>query len=112
MRAIAGLLLTATLATAAEPKPPHIVFVLADDLGPGDLGCYGGTVAPTPQIDRMAAEGMRFTQYYSAAPICSPSRVGLTTGMFPARWQITSFLQEKKGNRACGQADFLDPAAP
>lgn len=80
--------------------------MLADDLGPGDLGCYGGTIAPTPNIDRMAAEGTRFTQYYSTAPICSPSRVGLTTGMFPARWQITSFLQEKKGNRACEQADF------
>lgn len=106
----AGIVLSCWTAGAAER--PNIVFVLADDLGPGDLGCYGGTVAPTPQIDRMAAEGTRFSQYYSAAPICSPSRVGLTTGMFPARWQITSFLQEKKGNRACGQADFLDPAAP
>src|SRR5262249_5173227 len=82
---------------------------LADDMGPGDLACYGGTIAPTPNIDRMAAEGIRFTQYYSAAPICSPSRVGCTTGMFPARWNITSFLQEKKGNRACEQAAFLDP---
>lgn len=97
---------------AGAAERPNIVFVLADDLGPGDLGCYGGTIASTPHIDRMAAEGIRFTQYYSAAPICSPSRVGLTTGMFPARWQITSFLQEKKGNRACEQADFLDPRAP
>ncbi len=91
---------------------PNIVFVLADDMGPGDLACYGGTVAPTPNIDRLAAEGTRFTQYYSASPICSPSRVGCTTGMFPARWRITSFLQERKGNRACEQDDFLDPRAP
>jgi arylsulfatase A-like enzyme len=91
---------------------PNIVFILADDMGPGDLACYGGTIAPTPNIDRLAAEGTRFTQYYSASPICSPSRVGCTTGMFPARWNITSFLQERKGNRGCEQADFLDPRAP
>lgn len=98
---------------AAEPAArPHIVFILADDLGPGDLACYGGTDAPTPNIDRLAREGTRFTQYYSAAPICSPSRAGLVTGQFPARWRITSFLQTRAGNRGCGQADFLDPAAP
>src|SRR6478609_5317662 len=107
---LTGILAVALAAGAAER--PNLVFVLADDLGPGDLSCYGGKVAETPNLDRMSAEGIRFTQYYSAAPICSPSRVGLTTGMFPARWQITSFLQEKKGNRACEQADFLDPNAP
>src|SRR6478735_5057179 len=107
---LTGILAVALAAGAAER--PNLVFVLADDLGPGDLSCYGGKVAETPNLDRMSAEGIRVTQYYSAAPICSPSRVGLTTGMFPARWQITSFLQEKKGNRACEQADFLDPRAP
>src|SRR5262245_16323348 len=96
----------------AAAERPTIVFVLADDMGPGDLACYGGTLAPTPNIDRLAAEGTRFTQYYSASPICSPSRVGCLTGMFPARWRITSFLQERKGNRACEQADYLDPGAP
>jgi arylsulfatase A-like enzyme len=105
------MVLAATGYTSAADRP-NIVFVLADDLGPGDVACYGGTLAPTPQLDRMAAEGTRFTQYYSASPICSPSRVGCTTGMFPARWQITSFLQTRAGNRACEQRDFLDPAAP
>ena len=100
-------------AYAEAPKlQPHIVFVLADDLGLGDLGCYGGTIAPTPNIDRLAREGTRFTRYYSAAAICSPSRCGLITGQFPARWQITSFLQTRAGNQACGQADWLDPKAP
>jgi arylsulfatase A-like enzyme len=109
-------LLVASLGVAATPagaaERPHIVVVFADDLGPGDLGCYGGTIAATPNIDRMAREGTRFTRYYSAAPICSPSRCGLITGMFPARWNITSYLQTRKGNRGCEQADFLDPAAP
>src|SRR5687768_6718399 len=96
---------------AAETRP-HVVFILADDLGPGDLGCYGGTLTPTPHIDRLAKEGTRFTQYYSASPICSPSRAGLITGQFPARNRLTSFLQTRAGNRGCEQADFLDPKAP
>ena len=98
---------------SAQPAArPHIIFILADDLGAGDLACYGGDVAPTPNLDRLAREGTRFTQYYSAAPICSPSRAGLITGQFPTRWHITSFLQTRKGNRGCEQADFLDPKAP
>jgi arylsulfatase A-like enzyme len=99
-------------ASAADPPRPNVVLILADDLGPGDLSCYGGRSAPTPQLDRMAAEGVRFTRYYAASPICSPSRCGLLTGQFPARWRLTSFLQTQAGNRACGQADFLDPVAP
>lgn len=106
----------ATLSFALAPlraaERPHIVVIFADDLGVGDIGCYGGKVAPTPHIDRLAREGTRFTRYYSAAPICSPSRCGLITGTFPARWRITSYLQTRKGNRGCEQADFLDPAAP
>src|SRR5688572_27410311 len=100
-------------ASAADAAPrPHIIFVLADDLGCGDVSCYGSPHVQTPHLDRMAAEGTRFTQYYSGAPICSPSRAALVSGMFPGRWRITSFLQTRKGNRECEQADFLDPAAP
>ncbi len=91
---------------------PNIILILTDDMGYGDVGCYGGNFAPTPNIDRLAREGIRFTQYYSAAPICSPSRAGLTTGMCPGRWNVTSYLQTRDGNRACDQADFLDPRAP
>ncbi|HXG10678.1 MAG TPA: sulfatase-like hydrolase/transferase [Gemmataceae bacterium] len=110
---LAAFILTAAPAWSAEPPPrPHIVLVLADDLGPGDIGCYGGRVAPTPNLDRMAREGTRFTQYYSASPICSPSRCGIITGHFPARWRITSYLQTRAGNRGCEQADYLDPKAP
>ncbi len=67
---------------------------------------------PTPNMDRLAKEGTRFTQFYVASPVCSPSRTGFLTGMYPARWRITSYLQSRAGNRACGQNDFLDPKAP
>lgn len=96
--------------TLAAPRP-NIVCILADDLGWGDLSCYGGKV-PTPNLDRLAREGTRFTQAYAAAPICSPARAALITGQLPARWRLTSYLQTRKGNRACEQNDYLDPAAP
>jgi arylsulfatase A-like enzyme len=101
-----------TQAAAPSPAKPNILFILSDDMGYSDIGCYGGQFAPTPNLDRLAKEGIRFTQYYSSSPICSASRTGSTTGMFPARWNITSFLQTRAGNRGCEQADFLDPAAP
>jgi arylsulfatase A-like enzyme len=113
MKSIATLL---ALLLAALPVPaaerPNVVFVLADDLGPGDVGCYGGTIAPTPRVDRLAGDGVKFTQFYVASPVCSPSRCALITGQFPGRWRITSYEQTRAGNRACGQADFLDPKAP
>lgn len=101
-----------SLAAVNSPTRPNIILILTDDMGFGDVGCYGGKFAPTPNLDRMASEGTRFTQYYSASPICSPSRTGILTGMYPARWRITSYLQTRKGNAACEQADFLEPAAP
>ncbi|WP_372897919.1 alpha/beta fold hydrolase [Stieleria sp.] len=64
---------------------PNLVFILVDDQGYYDLGCYGATEVKTPRIDAMAAEGTRFTDYYAAAPICSPSRAGLLTGCYPRR---------------------------
>lgn len=91
---------------------PNIVFVLTDDMGYGDPECYGGKFGATPNIDRLAREGVRFTQYYASSPICSPSRTGLLTGTHPARWNITSFLHTRAGNRRCEQVDFLDPKAP
>jgi len=98
---------------AAETSArPNIILVLADDMGLGDVASYGGTMAATPNIDRLAREGTRFTRYYSASPICSPSRCGLITGQFPARWNITSYLQTRAGNRECEQADFLSAKAP
>ncbi|MGY8674883.1 MAG: sulfatase-like hydrolase/transferase, partial [Verrucomicrobiia bacterium] len=71
-------------ASSAEPAP-NIIFILVDDQGYYDLGCYGATEIKTPQIDAMAKAGTRFTDYYAAAPICSPSRAGLVTGSYPRR---------------------------
>jgi arylsulfatase A-like enzyme len=108
-----ALLGDASLTPAAEPAArPNIIFILADDLGPGDVGCYGGNIAGTPHLDRMAADGIRFTQYYAAAPVCSPSRCGLITGQYPGRWRISTYLQTIEGNRQRHQVNFLDAAAP
>lgn len=85
---IAFVLLTlADAADAAEDqnKTPNFVIIFADDLGYGDLSCYGHPTIQTPHLDRMAAEGARFTQFYSAAPVCTPSRAGLLTGRLPVR---------------------------
>jgi arylsulfatase A-like enzyme len=95
----------------AAEQQPNVVFIVVDDMGWGDVSCFGGKV-PTPNMDRLAKEGMQFRQFYVAAPICSASRCGMITGQFPARWRITSYLQTKAGNRECEQADFLDPQAP
>ena len=65
---------------AAEPRRPSIVLILCDDLGYAELGCYGQQKIRTPNIDRLASEGMRFTQYYSGSPVCAPSRCVLLTG--------------------------------
>jgi len=109
---LAGFLLAMPAVQAAPADRPNIIFLLTDDMGFGDCGCYGGKFVPTPNIDKLAAEGTRFTQFYSGAPICSASRTAYTTGMYPARWRITSYLQTRAGNRKCDQADFLDPQAP
>ena len=111
--AVAAFVVVALIANRSfASERPNIIFILTDDMGYGDVGCYGGKFVPTPNIDRLAKEGTRFTQYYCAAPVCSPSRAGFLTGSFPARWQITTFLHHHKGNRACEQADFLDAKAP
>ncbi|HTU26133.1 MAG TPA: arylsulfatase [Pirellulales bacterium] len=87
----AGLLaLRAPLAADEAPKRPNIVFILADDLGYGDLGCYGQKHTKTPNLDRLAADGMRFTQYYAGSAVCAPSRCVLLTGRHPGHAFIRS----------------------
>ncbi|MBX7168215.1 MAG: sulfatase [Pirellulales bacterium] len=82
-----------TLVTAAVAAPaPNVVFIYCDDLGYGDLGVYGATGYQTPHLDRLAAEGIRFTRFYTAQPVCSASRVALLTGCYPSRVGIHGAL--------------------
>ncbi len=86
------LLLFALALSLHAAERPNIVFILADDLGINDLSCYGRKDQPTPNLDRLASQGMRFTSAYCAQSICSPSRAAILTGKCPARLHLTNFL--------------------
>ncbi|MEX2672863.1 MAG: sulfatase [Phycisphaeraceae bacterium] len=79
-----------TPASAADDRPPNIIIIFTDDMGYGDLGSYGHPTIDTPHLDRMAAEGQRWTSFYSAASVCTPSRAGLLTGRLPVRSGMAS----------------------
>lgn len=91
-----ALLLLPTIALAEGPKP-NIVFLLADDLGYGDLGCFGHPKIKTPNLDRMAAEGIKLTSCYSGQSVCSPSRAALMTGRNPNRFGIKDWIPLNSG---------------
>jgi len=78
-------------AKAEDPKP-NVVLILADDLGWADLSCYGSKFHQTPNLDKLASEGVRFTQAYAACPVCSPTRVAVLTGKYPQRFNLTDWL--------------------
>jgi arylsulfatase A-like enzyme len=82
----------AAAADASAPARPNVVFILADDLGWADLGCYGSTFYETPNLDSLAKQGMRFTDAYSACNVCSPTRASILTGKSPARLHLTDWL--------------------
>ena len=89
---IGGLAALGAMGAAPAAKPLNVVIVLADDLGYGDLGVQGSALIRTPNLDRMAREGVRMTDFYASANICTPSRAGLQTGRYPIRtglaWQV------------------------
>lgn len=99
---------------------PNVIFILADDLGWGDLGCYGHERIRTPNLDKLAAQGTLFTQFYVCGSVCSPSRAAFMTGCFPARLRMHGALggEDKPGitiqqkNARQGMPDFLDPSVP
>lgn len=95
--ALASLAVTIALLATASPTKPNIVVIVADDLGYGDLGCFGHPRVKTPNLDRMASEGVRFTSFYSGAPICSPSRAALFTGRTPYRVGIRDWIEQDSG---------------
>ena len=93
-------------------ESPNVVLVFIDDMGWGDFSCFGNTDATTENIDRLADEGIRFEQFYVNSPICSPSRTAISTGHYPQRWKITSYLAHRQANIDRGMAQWLDPKAP
>ncbi|WP_221392956.1 sulfatase [Dyadobacter sp. NIV53] len=80
---------------AQKKTPPNIIYIQADDLGWSELGCFGNRFNETPALDLLAKQGIRFTQAYAAAPVCSPTRVALMTGLYPAKTGITDYLDVK-----------------
>ena len=89
------LLLLFALAVSAADRQPNIIYILADDLGYGDLGCYGQKVIQTPELDRMAKEGVRFTQFYAGATVCAPSRSVLMTGLHHGHTRVRGNAGQK-----------------
>jgi N-acetylgalactosamine-6-sulfatase len=96
---------------SGRAKPPNILFILFDDLGWGDLGCYGNRSIKTPNLDRFARQGALFSQFYVSAPVCSPSRCGFLTGNFPARHRIHDYLAALAVQAKKGMPNWLDPSA-
>ncbi len=90
-------------AEAAGDRRPNIIFILGDDLGWAELGCYGNSFNETPNLDRLAKQGVRFTDAYAAAPVCSPYRAALMTGQYPARVGITDYLRPDDKNHLAPQ---------
>jgi N-acetylgalactosamine-6-sulfatase len=112
-----GLMVLLALGTAQGAKaqagggsrPPNVVFILADDLGWGDLGCYGNSLTRTPNLDRLARQGALFTQFYVTAPVCSPSRCGYLTGEYPGRHKIHGHYATPEQNARRGMSNWLEP---
>lgn len=95
--ALAGWL--TALAPGAFAAQPNVIFIMADDQGSVDAGCYGAKDLHTPYLDSLAARGIRFTQFYSAAPVCSPSRAGAMTGRYPVRAGVPSNCASQRGDQ-------------
>ena len=106
------LMLASSPASGADDSRLNVIFILADDLGWGDLGCYGHPQIKTPNLDQLAREGTLFTQFYVCGSVCSPSRCALFTGQYPARHKIHGHFATPQQNTARGMSQFLDPAVP
>ncbi len=93
-----SLFSSGTTGFAKTNSKPNIVFILADDLGFSQIGCYGTSYYKTPHIDKLAEEGMRFTNAYAACPVCSPTRASIMTGKYPAKLHLTDFIAGNNNN--------------
>lgn len=106
------LLVPIPVLSAAEPAKPNVIFILADDLGWGDLGCYGHPNIKTPNLDKLAKGGTLFTQFYVNGSVCSPSRCAFFTGQYPARHKIHGHYATREQNETRGMSQWLEPTAP
>jgi len=110
--ALVGKGFTQNSKTQSNSQQPNIIFIFIDDMGYGDLSSFGNEKLETPNIDRLADEGIKLTNFYTASPICSPARVSVTTGQYPSRWQIHSYLAGSDQNKKRDMPNYLDPGAP
>jgi arylsulfatase A-like enzyme len=94
---------------ASKTDRPNFVFIFADDLGWGDLGCYGNRQIKTPNLDELAKKGTLFTQFYVNGSVCSPSRTSIMTSHFPARHRVHGHFAAHAQNKARGMPNWLDP---
>lgn len=119
MKNFAILFITAALFLAttsckkpAEEQRPNILFIFADDWGFGDLGCYGSTEVATPNLDNLASQGTRYTQFHVTSGVCSPSRTSVITGHFPARHRVHGHFARNEQNAKRGMPNWLDENLP
>ena len=100
------LVLGLSVPASGDQDHPNIIFIMADDLGYGDLGCYGQKRIRTPHLDRMAAEGMKFTQFYAGSTVCAPSRCVLMTGKHPGHaWVRNNSEVKPEGQRPIPESE-------
>src|SRR5215204_3108584 len=85
---VASAVAASDVSLGAQAARPNVLYIMADDMGWGDLSCYGRPDYRTPHLDRLASEGVQFTQAYSAAPVCTPTRCAFVTGRYPARTAV------------------------
>jgi len=109
---IVCLFIVATGSLFAQKKQPNIIFIFADDWGYGDLGAYGATEVATPNIDKLAAKGTKYTQFHTTSGVCSPSRASVITGKFPAENRVHGHFASEEKNIERGMPNWLDESLP
>lgn len=109
---MAGASCASSTALPAEPQKPNVIFILTDDQGWGDLGCYGHPYLRTPNLDRLARQGMLLESFYISSPVCSPSRASFLTGRYPGAVGLPHIIMRGEQREQYGTSEYLDPSLP